>query len=152
MCQIVQELFLVTAVHIYILNNSLWWSVTRLAFLWKKKQKKIETKFSFSVWVHMVYFVCIFTSTDLIFFSYFLTSKYWQDFKGDVTSAGDPRHRGRGHRFLPWPGALWTLSAPSGAALGGGGWTQRRRALRTVLGETQTVCRTWAGQLVEELK
>lgn len=30
----IQELFLVTANHIYFLNHSLWWSVTRLAFFY----------------------------------------------------------------------------------------------------------------------
>lgn len=83
-------------------------------------------------------------------FSYLL-SKHWQDFQGNVTSTGDPRYGGRGHRLLPWPGAVWTLSAPRGATLGWGCRTQRRGALWTIPGETQTVCCTWVGQLVEGL-
>lgn len=78
-------------------------------------------------------------------------SKHRQDFKGNVTRAGDPRHRGRGHRLFPRPGAVWTVSAPSGAALGGGGRTQWRGALWTIPGEAKAICCTWAGQLVEEL-
>lgn len=82
---------------------------------------------------------------------FFLFPKHRQDFKGNVASSCDPWYWGRSHRLLPWLGAVWTLSAPRGATLGGGGRTQWRGALWTIPGETQAICCTWAGQLVEEL-
>lgn len=98
----------------------------------------------------MFLFVCILDpplKTPL----FFLFPKHRQDFKGNVTSSCDPWYGGWSHRLLPWLGAVWTLSTPRGAALGGGSRSQWRGALRTIPGETQAVRCTWTGQLVEEL-